>query len=269
MDYEIILTVLFAAAAVVLAFAVCARILKARLAAVLVILPLAASIPWAKQFPALGDAVSLFAALGVLWLWLDVQSKDAARLRRPLVLLGVLVALRPEILFLALAAVLLEGWRRRRDVAVRRTLLAACGACAVALVSAVAVHFVYSPVAALEGIRERLLNGAAWDGTTWTLAGTDVRNSIKPAATFGVTFYLPLLVPFLILSLPRRGDWWFAPLFAWGAVIFVLTMWQVQTPILRACPTLQAALLLPFGTAAIFALRRSPVRVNVQTSPVG
>jgi hypothetical protein len=253
MDVDVIITISCGAAAIVALYLIAARMIGGCLMPALVVAPLAGMIPWAKPYPAIGDALTLFASTAILGIWLYTQGDGPKRLTRGAVAALVVIAVKPEMLPLALAAVIVEGWRRRA-LWKQETISLVAAAIAVASLAIIVLNPV-PPALAVEGLGERILNGAAWTGENWTLRGAGIQTSMKSAMSFGATFYIPLLVPFAAMALKYRREWWFAPLVAWCAIVVALSIWPGRLPILRANPPMAAALFLACGVPGALRLR--------------
>ena len=253
LDHPVLLTTVFAIAGLAATYAVSIRILRSHAAAVLVTLPLLLSIPWDKEFPAVGDALTLFSSTGILYFWLSAEARPA-KARRALIGAAAMVVLKPEALVVAVAGVLFQGWRHRKAFSARQVAAALAAVIAAAVLSAL-IRNPASPSVVLAGLVERIRNGVAWDGTNWVFAGTDIRASLRSATSYGATFYIPLVVVFAPLAYRYRREWWFGPVFVWTSCVLVLTAWAVEPLILRGCPTLVAALLVSFGAVGMLRLR--------------
>ncbi len=248
-------TTALAACAVFVTAAICVRILGNRLYAALMALSLALVIPWTKPFPAVGPAAALLLTLAFVYAWLYAAKGPARRLRRGLYFAALEVFLMPEIILLPLAAVAVEGLRRRRVLPGLVILKAASLIILAALVRAtLAGIFLTSPVGAAAGLLRRVAAGTAWDGYAWTVAGSAILRDYEMASALGRYFYWPLIPPIMALSWHCRLRWWFTPVFAWGAIVTLLTFALVDDTSLRACPPLAAALLVPFSLAALASL---------------
>jgi hypothetical protein len=257
MDYitpaGIVVTVALSAAAVVILYAILARIIGGPIIggpiiAACAVAPLLIVIPWAKPFPAVADAMSLFVTAGALWTWLYAVENKPGRLQNALVLAAILAMLKPEALFLILAGLLVEGWRRRREVALPQTLLAAGAIVFFAAVSTMAVHG--GSLDSLGELWNRIVKGFAWEANNWVFAGMGIRTSLRPAMTYGATFYYPLLVPFAALAYRCRREEWFTPVCGAAAIVFACTAGFVKEPVFRACPPLEATMLVLFSASA-------------------
>ena len=262
MDYftlaGILVTDALSAAAVGIVYAILARItggpiIGGRLIAACAAAPLAIVIPWGKPFPAVGDAMSLFVTTGALWTWLYAAEDKPGRLNNALVLAAILAMLKPEALFLILAGVIVEGWRRRREIPVPQTFLAAGTIVFFAAVSTMAVHG--GGVDALRELWNRIVKGFAWEANNWIFAGTGIRTSFRPAMTFGATFYYPLLVPLAALAYRCRREKWFVSVCGAAVVVFACTAGFVTEPSFRACPPMEATMLVLFSASAVFYMR--------------
>jgi len=251
MTFDRIVTAAAAIAGVAALYGASVRILKGRAASALVVLPIIFGIPWGKRFPATDDALSFFAAAAIIRVWLYAREEGAGKLKRALAGATAVILIKPEVLYLAAAAAIIEGWHWRRAVGLRWTVLAPAAVAAAGIVSVVVTRFVYSPGFAIEGLEERLVLGTAWDGSNWIFSGTNIRNSLKPALTYGTTFYFALLAPFAALAYRYRKEWWFGPVFWWSGVMLALTLWKVREPVFRACPPMAAGLVVAFGVTGV------------------
>ncbi len=243
MTFAVVVTVILAAAAVACFYALVFAALKSHLFSLAATAPLALSIPWTKSFPAVGDALTLAVLLSFLGLWLYSQV-EGARTRRIVSALLLLTFLRPEMITLTLPCTAFELYRRRAAVPPAKALKLLGLVVIAAIASVVVLHPLVSPYFAFMGYMDRLRNGLIWNGSYWMLSGDDIRTSMKSAETYGVTFYFPLLPVFAAMVSSARREWWFTPIVAWASGVFLLTVWHVDKPVFRACPSLFTALLL-------------------------
>lgn len=269
MDVGQIMTVALASGALALVWGACTRILRSFVLPVFVVAPLAAGIPWQKDFPAVGHAFTLFASVAILCAWLYAQKGGAKRLRAGFLVALACVVMKPDMLLLVLAGVLVEGWRRRETLPAGVTLKAA-GLLVVAAAVAVKTYSIFftgvpivspGPVLALAG---RLASGVAWNARQWIFLGSGSPRTSWLAATAGGYFYVPLLVPLAALAWRYRDEWWFVPTCAWSAAVVLLTLVGGGGALPAGCPPMQAALIIPTSIAALKSigcdLRRSGFR---------
>ena len=243
-------TVVIAALAVVVFWKSAAVATRNRVLGAFVVLPLVANIPWVKQWPAITDALTLLVSAAALWAWLYARQEGIRKRRRAYFLAAACVLVMPEALLLPLAAVAIEGWRQKRTLPLTTTVRACALLAAVAALSYLVIHPL-APPAALAGFWEKLKYGAAWDGRFWIFSGTDSLDVYRLSSTYGAYVWWPLLPAFLALGWRSRRESWFTPLWSWGAIVSVLTLGLVAEPVFPSCPPLQAAMLLPFGAAAV------------------
>ncbi|MCD6405119.1 MAG: hypothetical protein J7M19_04795 [Planctomycetes bacterium] len=225
--------------------------------------PLVIYIPWSKLFPAVGDAGTLFLSALLLFTWLGLYARGGADtpkdekvlLGRALAVAVLCALIKPDMLLLPLAMVVVECLRRRRSIG-PRLLAKAAGLIVLAGVVRVAVWSLVIPSAwfGLVELARRILGGLAWDSQGWILSGSGLRRVYEYGPSFGAYFYWPLLVPLIVLLYRYRREWWFVPVSAWSATIFILTIALVRKPYLAGCPALQAAMLLAFGVPALLAI---------------
>lgn len=269
MDVSIAATVIFAAAAVLAAMAICRLITGSAAGGFIVMLPLALSIPWTKKYPAVADAEFTCAAFGVLWFWLQARRRPG-KSRRTLWWTAATVALRPEVVTLAIAAVLAESWRRRKTLSARHAIVALGVVLAAVAASAVARN--PAPVTlVLSSLADRVLNSSFFDGRNWMLVGVEKRNDllVRSITLYGSTYFRPLVVPFLALGLRYRREWWFGPVCLWFAIVSVST-WQAVTPlVMRGCPVLGGAMLVFFGCPAALYLASTAPWLRWLARPAG
>ncbi len=264
MTAGLIMTWITAAVALAVLFHCCLRATRSVLLAALVLLPLALKIPWTKRFPAFGEAVTLVAVALVLAAWLRARGTGPLGRRKAFLVLLSAVVVKPEILLLALGALAVECWNRRKHLPPFLFVKAAALLLVAAAASIVAKKFVLPPSAALAGLYQRIGNGAAWDTQNWMFAGGGARRLYRLAMTYSPHFWWPLVAPVAVLALKRRDNSWLAPTAGWAAIICALTLLQVPRSNFHGCLPMQSALIVSFGLVAARELRRAKPHPRVR-----
>lgn len=238
---------------IVLGWWACKRILKNRLLAAAVMLPLFLKIPWFKLVPSIDDSLTILAIFLVLAGWLYARSLKGAGERAGFYIVLAAVVVKPHILLLPLFAVLVDGLVLHRPKEPLKILKGVLAVLAVACASALAWKFAYSPAIAMSWLVSMIKFGTPWDSGVWIFAG-DSGRAYNLAATTGRYFYWPLIPPFILLALRFRRERWFGPLVSWAAIITGLTLVHVREPNIHSCLAMTAALTVGFGVPGAAAL---------------
>ncbi len=254
MSVELTATILLAVAALLVAWHASLMVLVSAPWALLVVAPLALAIPWTGGAGAVGDAASLSAALLLLGGWIHLRS-PVGRARTGLVMGVAAVAIRPETVLAALAAVLVDSLVFERPRRVGRAFGAGGIIAFAALAAGVVIAFVQSGKVTASPLVEGVSTGVAWQSARWVFTDDTALRVISASRIYDAYFYWPMLVVFALFALWMRRCWWAGPLLAWAAIVILLTLWLVPQPGIHTCLPLQAALVMPFGVVGAAALR--------------
>jgi hypothetical protein len=226
--------------------------------AMIVVAPLALLVPWTAPIAGSDSGVILpLAAAGVWVLWLSIERRGEAPFGKRGIAgwsaasFAAIVAANwaPQVVVLlaALVGYYFLGGRR-------------------ALSARVAVAFLAAPLLymALTVAVTPASQGYTWHFGRWfedTIAygwnmrpwfGTVADSAYRAARlTVNGLFYLPLLVPFIALSLEYRRCWWFAPTFTWGATLVLASIILGGSAHFLYSAEIQMGLVVPLGIAGV------------------
>jgi len=125
--------------------------------------------------------------------------------------------------------------------------------------------------------------GAAWNLKDWfedTIGyGWNLRPWFEGAsgglfrgnAAMDAVFYVPLLLPFVVVSLRYRKQWWYMPTLLWGGTLVAANVFLSANYYLQYSTEMQMGLLVPFGIVGVLKWRESvgETRGNEDTAGAG
>jgi len=244
--------------AIVAAFLVivaCARVILGNMPlAVLVVLPMAAIIPWSTPG---GDEMAAFslASAGVWAAWLyGARAPRGKKRTAALAAVCVFAALISAQSLLAIAAASAYFLARGRESRSLAGLMLVLPIAAVTVVTLPGDPQALSPANWPSMIASAFTNG--WAARNWygALLG---RNFTLMHGLYNPAWVWPLILPLAILVSTSRREWWFAPTALWSGVLLVGTLViGRETDALYSLP-LQIALIVPASVAGFGSVLRA------------
>jgi len=240
----------------------CRLVLGKWVAAALVVLPVAALLPWRTSVYAWHSSAVLPAGAAVIWLWWLAAEREGKIQKR---LTGVagwaiaaaaasgIVQFAPQALIVLAAA---AAYRAARASGARRLVpvaaLFVAPLCSKALILVAAAAATGYGHGASYWLGSNFLEG--WASRSWFEA-TGSYAFLNTQAEFNTLFWLPMALPVAAIGFAWRRRWWFAPTFLWAAVLLGGTLALERNLYLQFSLPMQMALLVPAGLIAVEMIR--------------
>jgi hypothetical protein len=254
---------ILAALTIIVVFLGVRIVLKRPAASFAVVVPLALLTPWEVTISPWDYGITLPPAAAALWTWWLANERPEGRpfaksgfVYWAVVAFGATTAVvfAPQMLVpltLVAAYYLIRG-RGRTGWA--------------QFVALLVVPTVYKAITIAPAVMSQ---GAAWNVKEWfedTIGyGWDLRPWFESAsgglfrgnAAMDAIFYVPLLLPFVVVSLAYRKEWWYLPTFLWGGTLVAANVFLGANYYLQYSTEMQMGLLVPFGIVGVLKWRES------------